>query len=112
VTVIAENDFISRVELLLKEFADAPPIDEDLRRRLHDTLLEGYSRALALEAQCRELRSRQMKLAALPNPDERALRELASFAQEEARLASEKRELRALVGRLRDREQRLPGPRP
>jgi hypothetical protein len=109
-TTITENDFIARVERLLREFADTP-VEEDLRLRLHDTLLEGYGRALALEAECRQLRSRQMELAGLPNPDDRALSELISLAQQEARLARDEHDLRALIGRLRDREQRLSGPR-
>ena len=101
---ILDSDFTARVESLLTEFAEIRSAGEDLCRRLHETLLEGYGRALALEGERRRLHTQQLRLADLPSPNDQALRELAALAQSEARLARESSGLRALVGRLRERE--------
>jgi hypothetical protein len=106
-TSITEKDFIARVEGLLAELADAHGGDEDLRRRSHETLMEGYSRALALEGRCRQLRERQLELADLPELDAGALGELTALARREARLGRQERELRALLALLREREAAL-----
>jgi hypothetical protein len=108
-TSITEKDFIARVEGLTAELADAHGGDDDLRRRSHEALMEGYGRALALEGRCRQLRERQLELADLPEPDAGALRELTALARREARLGRQERELRALLARLRERGAALAG---
>jgi hypothetical protein len=108
-TSITEKDFIAHLEGLIAELADVRAEDDDLRRRSHEALMEGYGRALALEGRCRQLRERQLELADLPEPDAGALRELATLARREARLGRQERELRALLALLRERGAGLAG---
>jgi hypothetical protein len=108
-TSITEKDFIARVEGLMAELADAHGRDEELRRRSHEALMEGYGRALAIEGRCRQLRERQLELADLPEPDAGALDELTVLARREARLGRQERELRALLALLKEREAALAG---
>ncbi len=100
-TAISEKDFIACIEGLVSELAGAREVDEDLRRRSHEALMEGYGRALALEGQRRRLRERQLELADLPEPDAIALRELAALARREARLGRQEGKLRSMLAPLR-----------
>jgi hypothetical protein len=106
-TRIIESAFIAWVEGLITELVDVREGDDDLRRRSHEALMEGYGRALALEGRCRQLRERQLELADLDEPDAGALRELTGLAQREARLGNQERELRAVLARLREASIRL-----
>jgi hypothetical protein len=103
VTSTVENDFPTHVRRLLSEVAELNEAGEDLQRRLHDTLLEGYGQALALEGERRQLRLRRVELAERSDLDEATLRELASLVRQEAHLASQERAVRELVGQLRER---------
>ena len=100
-TRITESDFIARVEGLIAELACRHEADGDLHYRWNETLMEGYSRALALEGRRRRLREHQLELADLPEPNAAALRQLTAFARSEARLGRQEHELRALLASLK-----------
>jgi hypothetical protein len=110
-TPTTKKEFTVRVEELMSELVGVQEMDEGLQTRWHETLMEGYSRALALEAQRRRLRKRLLELADLSEPDAGALRELTSLTRQEARLGRRERKLRALLDRLRNREHHWPVPR-
>jgi hypothetical protein len=105
-TPITKKNFIAHLEGLMGELAAARALDDDLRRRLDEALMEGYGRALALEGRCRQLRERQLELADLPEPDASALGELTALARREAQLGRQERELRALLARRRGRSRK------
>jgi hypothetical protein len=95
-----EHDFAACVEDLIIKLASRRGADAELERRVHDVLIEGYGRALALEGRRRRLRERQLELADLPKLDAAGLRELAALARREAGLVRKEHELRALLAPL------------
>jgi len=108
VTCIAEKDVIARIESLISELAGVGEVGEELESRRLETLMEGYGRALALEAQRRRLRERQLELAD-GEPDAVALSELGVLAMREARLGRRERKLRAMLAPLRGRRTGMAG---
>jgi chromosome segregation ATPase len=100
-TCITESDFIARVEGLIAELERRRDTDGDLQCRWNEALMEGYTRALALEGRRRRLRERQRELADLPEPSNAAMRQLTALTRSEASLRRQEHELRALLVSLR-----------